>query len=392
MVSDRPSPLRTTTRSLRFLIQHHHSRDEINGVMTYVQLLDRELQARGIETNVISTKEAGIQQWLDAIWWADVVHMNSNHLGFAVLSKLLIKKIIIKYHYLLYQSTHWHYESMDFWQRLRVEYHAAFPPKTAPLKWQLFVFVKFARLAIRLGTAGLADRHTACSNFLGESCAFSTPVVTVYNPIDVAIALPPKGVGDLEHPHTFVFAGRVVKDKGPAVLLEAARILAAKGRSFRVVVVGDGGGRPGLEALTLEWGLSDRVEFLGWQPRETVVTLMERAIATVVPSQWQEPASYVVMESASRQTCPIVSHVGGMLEMAGPDGLVFPATDVAALAELMDGCLQDPEGAIARGRAAWHYTASQFSSDRAADTLLNVCRPLLSERLAATLPIANDAG
>ncbi|MCG9884785.1 MAG: glycosyltransferase family 4 protein [Cyanobacteria bacterium] len=372
-------------RPVRFLIQYHHGLDELNGVVTYVHTLDRTLRRRGLETRLISTKATGLGNWIAAIAWADVVHLNSNHLGFAILCKLLGKKTVIKYHYLLYQSAHWHYEPMGFWRRLRVEYKAAFPPRTAPLKWQLFVIVKFLRLAVRLATVAMVDRHTACSQFLGESCSLPMAVTTVYNPIELEGDAPPKTLADLAEPHTFTFAGRVVRDKGPAVLLAAARILAERGRSFRVVLLGDGPSRAALEADVAAWGLGDRVEFLGWQSREAVLAQMGRSLAVVAPSQWQDPAPYVAMEAASQQTASIVARVGGLPEMVGDHGWIFTADRVDELADLMEGCLQDPAGAIARGRKAYEYTRATFSSDRAADTLLEVCAPLLPPKLRPQL-------
>lgn len=371
--------MQASPRSARFLIQYHHPLEELNGVVTYVHTLAQVLESRGLETRLLSTKATSWNEWVAAIAWADIIHMNSNHLGFAALSRLLGKKVVIKYHYLLYQSAHWDYQPMPFGQRIQVECRHAWPKKEIPLKWKLFSAVKFARLGIRLGTAGLVNRHTACSHFLGESCSLPMPVTTVYNPIELEPELPLKALTDLATPPTFVFAGRVVRDKGPELLMEAAIRLAERGHEFEVVFVGDGPSRPVLEAQAAAANLSDRVQFLGWQSRDAVVSVMRKAIAVVVPSQWQDPAPYVVMEASSQQTCAIVAEVGGLPEMVGPDGLVFPATDSLALVEAMEACLLDLPAALARGRAAYEYARSQFSSQQTADTLLAVCEPLLGK-------------
>jgi glycosyltransferase involved in cell wall biosynthesis len=64
----------------------------------------------------------------------------------------------------------------------------------------------------------------------------------------------------------------------------------------------------------------------------------------VVPSLWYENTPFVVLEAFEAGVPVAVSALGGMTEVVEPDrnGFHFPAGDVAALAELLQGLVDDP--------------------------------------------------
>jgi glycogen synthase len=360
---------------MKLLFQHTHTADEIAGVLSYINALEPELQARGVSTQTISTKTDGLLAQIRAIAQSDIVHMNSNHLGFALLCKLLGKTIILKYHYLFYRSTHSVYEPMNWGQRLRTELQLGLPKRHYPLKWKLYAFVTYARLATRLATAGLADRRVACSQFLAESCCFPTGVL--YNPAAIAPA-PPKSLDALTQPYTFAYVGRLSDDKGVDLLLRATQILRQQDAAtpFQVVIVGDGPAAEKLQALAAELEIADCVQFWGRRENGEILAVVRSAIALVVPSRWQEPAGYVSLEASSVQTVSIVARVGGLPELAGPSAGLFEREDSAALAALMAACLADPAAALERGRQAYESVLEQFPPAKIADQLMALCEEL----------------
>ncbi|MEB3278723.1 MAG: glycosyltransferase family 4 protein [Lyngbya sp.] len=362
---------------MKILMQHRHSEQEISGVSTYIQALSPVLQNKGHEVRVVSTKEDDLQKWIKAIQWSDIVHMNSNHLLFATLSKLLGKKAIIKYHYPFYQSTHFEYTKTDFPRRLKQEIIHLLQKKNYPLKWKLYTAVKFSRLITRLSTAFLSDRHIACSQFLAESYSFPLKIDTVYNPIVIdreSVVL--KTRDDLHQPLLFVFVGRLQNDKGVDVLLKAVKILKSESREFKVWIIGDGSERNNLEKLASDLEISDSVKFLGKRPNSEVKSIMGLALAVVAPSRWQEPAAYIVVEASSMQTCSIVSQVGGLPELVGTHGFLFNNEDVVGLADWMKYCLDHPEEALQKGWQAYQYAAENFSPSLIADQFLQICTEL----------------
>jgi glycosyltransferase involved in cell wall biosynthesis len=361
---------------MKLLIQHNHFQGEIAGVLTYINSIEPEFQKRGIETETISTRESSLREWLKAIAQADLVHLNSNHLIFGLLCKLLGKKIILKYHYLFYLSIHSHYEPMSLYQRLKTELIYSLPKRNYPLKWKLHTFVKLARLATRFSTTLIADRQAACSQFLAESHSFPWKVHTLYNPIHVSKNQPEKTIDTLSKPYSFVYVGRLYKDKGVDLLLKATQILCARNQTFEVLIIGDGNDAKDLKALSSKLGILDCVRFLGNYSQPDVLPVVRSSLALIAPSRWQEPAGYVTLEASSVQTCSIVAKVGGLPEMAGSDNLFFEPENVEELATAMQTCLDDPQAAIARGKRAVQYVSERFSPTSVVDQFLEIYREI----------------
>ncbi|MDZ8032024.1 glycosyltransferase [Nostoc sp. DedSLP04] len=366
---------------MKILIQHRHYDNEISGVLTYIYSIIPELEARLIEVKTISTRQDNITKWFSYIAWADIVHMNSNDLLFTLLCKTLQKKIIIKYHYSLYQSTHTSYEQMNLTQRLKAEFKHTLPKANYPLKWKLHTFIKWARLSTRLYTAFLADYHTACSNFLGESSAFPWSVDTLYNPIEIKSETQLKTLENLSQPYNFIFVGRLATDKGVDILLKAVRILQDENKEFKITIIGDGEQSQQLKQLTSDLGIANKVNFLGKVPQKEVLLKVQDALALIAPSRWQDPAPYVVQEASSVQTCSIVSKMGGLSEVGGPHSLFFENEDAEELAKCMRYCLDNPDEAINRGFQSSQYVAQKFSAARAVNRLLEICSQLTPKAL-----------
>jgi glycogen synthase len=358
---------------MNLLFQHTHQADEIAGVLTYINVIEPELQSRDIVTQRVSTKTDSVWQQIRSILWADIVHMNSNHLMFALLCKLFGKKVILKYHYPFYTSTHSTYEPMSFRQRLKTELIHYIPKSNYPLKWKLHSLIKYIRLLTRLLTAALVDRRLACSQFLADSYSLPWPVDLAYNPALLHDGAIQKRLEQLTQPYTFVYVGRLQPDKGVDILLQSTKILNDQGDLFQVLIVGDGSASSPLKSLVEELQISDRVTFLGRRSHSESLTLMQSALALVTPSRWQEPAGYVSCEASTVQTCSIVARVGGLPEIATPYGLLFEQEDSAGLAIAMKACLDDPQGAIDRGHNAYQYVLEQFPPYKIANQLLAIC-------------------
>jgi glycogen synthase len=354
---------------MRVLIQHTHQPDEIAGVLTYIETILPGLEAKGVETQVLSTKTESLTSWISDICWADIVHMNSNHLAFAFLCKLFGKKIVIKYHYLFYTSTHFYYEKMSLWQRLKLEFVHTLPKSHYPLKWKLHTFVKWARFATRFGTAILSDRHAACSQFLADSLSFPWKVEALNLAIDSTSD--PKTLTDLSQPYTFTYVGRLSHDKGVDLFLRAIKLVESE--SFQAKIIGDGQDFKRLKALAEELEIQDRVEFLGKRSSQEVLEIVRSSLALVVPSRWQEPAGYVSLEASSVRTCSIVAKVGGLPEIAGASNLMFDREDYNTLAQQMKACLDDPSTALKRGEQAHQYISEHFNPEKAVRELLELC-------------------
>jgi glycosyltransferase involved in cell wall biosynthesis len=163
-----------------------------------------------------------------------------------------------------------------------------------------------------------------------------------------------------------LFVGRLVEDKGLAVLSDAWRLLADRGAAL--CLVGDG------QAGRREWGFGENVIFTGRVEREQLAIAYAAADIVVVPSiatrRFLEPWGLVCNEAMS-QGCAVVGSdavgaVAGGLVRDGETGIVVPAGDAAELARAINRLLADPGLRHRLGTSAREVVA-EYSYERAAD-------------------------
>src|ERR1700677_4172210 len=78
--------------------------------------------------------------------------------------------------------------------------------------------------------------------------------------------------------------GRIVEQKGQAILVQAAAILRDRGHDFELVIVGDGPMRGEIERLIDQFELRDRVRITGYMSNQGVLRELRDARALVLPS------------------------------------------------------------------------------------------------------------
>jgi glycosyltransferase involved in cell wall biosynthesis len=154
----------------------------------------------------------------------------------------------------------------------------------------------------------------------------------------------------------FGYAGRLVSEKGLALLVEAAARLRAEGSAFRLKFVGEGPERARLEEQARARGLADRTVVTGMLSGEALELAVADIAALVMPSIWEETAGLAAMEQMMRGRLVIAADIGGLGEVVADAGLKFPPGDLDALCACLRQVLDRPEivreyGAKARARA-----------------------------------------
>ena len=156
---------------------------------------------------------------------------------------------------------------------------------------------------------------------------------------------------------TLAFQGRLVTTKGTRLLLEAAGMLHAEGRKFRLKIIGDG---PELNSMKAQAAsLDGQVVFLGRVADDRLDLSLSDVATVVMPSLAGEVFGLVAAENMLRGKLLIVSDIGALAEVVGDAGLVFAAGDAAALAACMRRVLDNPLLAASLGSAA-RLRAMQF--------------------------------
>jgi glycosyltransferase involved in cell wall biosynthesis len=131
-----------------------------------------------------------------------------------------------------------------------------------------------------------------------------------------------------DHDGYFLYAGRLVPEKGVETILALAKALPDI--SFKIV--GHGPEEARLHALG--HGLKN-VEFLGFQSGEALFDLYRGSRAVLIPSRWHENFPLTALEAMAAGKPVIGSHVGGMPEVVEDHrtGLLVSPVDLQAWVE-----------------------------------------------------------
>lgn len=168
-----------------------------------------------------------------------------------------------------------------------------------------------------------------------------------------------------------VCVGRLCEQKGQLLLLEAARVLAARAIAFELVLAGDGEMRGQIEALIAGHGLQQQVRITGWISSAQVREEILAARALVLPS-FAEGLPVVIMEAMALRRPVLTTYVAGIPELVRPgeNGWLFPAGAVDELAAAMADCLAQPAEALQRmGEAARQRVLQRHDIDTEAARL-----------------------
>ena len=167
----------------------------------------------------------------------------------------------------------------------------------------------------------------------------------------------------------FIYAGRLVKYKAIDKTLKALSKL--KNQNFTFDVIGDGGEKENLIALSKELGLDDRVTFHGRIPREDVLKHMRDAHVFILISKG-EIFGLVYLE-AMAATCITVGSIGegidGVIE-DGENGLLCEAQNEDALLQRLEWLMNCSPEELNRLAEKEYETAQDFADSKVAERYL----------------------
>ena len=187
--------------------------------------------------------------------------------------------------------------------------------------------------------------------------AAKTSVLSNFVPAAQFAAASRAGDGDFA-----LASGRIVEEKG----FDTA-VLAARAAGVPLVVAGDGPdlGRLGRLAAGGDVRLTGRLDSAG------LAQLRARAAAVLVPSRWEEPCPYSVLDALASGVPVLASDRGGLPELVGRQAALPPA-DVGRWSEVLAGLWSDPQARAQAGRVALQDARARFSEDRYHDALMEV--------------------
>jgi glycosyltransferase involved in cell wall biosynthesis len=178
----------------------------------------------------------------------------------------------------------------------------------------------------------------------------------------------------LFHPHsgakaadpTIVFVGKMVRNKGVEVLVEAVCRIAADIPDVKLRLLG--GGEPAviesLKRRAAEWSVERALDMPGYVDRRDLPEQLSRAHVFAAPSKYEGGPGFVYLEAMACGLPVIGCRGSGVAEVIhqGENGLLVPPDDVDALAGALLRLLSDSREREAMGERAKSFVSKYADS------------------------------
>jgi glycosyltransferase involved in cell wall biosynthesis len=224
------------------------------------------------------------------------------------------------------------------------------------------LFRTYGRQELRR-TIDVSDFVICVSNFIAEGIARklgrpSPKLTVIHNGVDLERFHPASTATELGEP-VVLFLGRVIPEKGPDILLRAARKLLGVNRQFRVRIVGSKGFSATDPLSSYERRLRelaepirDAVEFEPFVDRARIIGEYARASIFCVPSNWDDPCPLTLPEALACGLPTIASTRGGIPEIGSDAILYFRPPSVSEFADRLAYLVDDESARVEWGRRA----------------------------------------
>ncbi|NIM04873.1 MAG: glycosyltransferase [Armatimonadetes bacterium] len=237
-------------------------------------------------------------------------------------------------------------------------------------------------------------RVICCSEFMGEEVkrVLSVPaekVRVIPNGVELSrLRIPPREKKNLKEfrlrwaaPEEKIvfFAGRMVREKGAHILVDAVPRVLSAWPKVKFVIVG-GGWTGHLAAQASALGVGNRVIFTGFISEEDLRRLYAVADVAVFPSLY-EPFGIVALEAMAAGVPVVTSDIGGFREVVRhrETGIHTWANNADSLAWGIVEVLRKPEEAAVRALRAAKEVKTHYTWKKVAQRTLAVYNEIVSE-------------
>jgi colanic acid/amylovoran biosynthesis glycosyltransferase len=188
-----------------------------------------------------------------------------------------------------------------------------------------------------------------------------------------------------EHGLSLLSVGRLTQVKGHGVLFEALADLRSRGLDARLVVVGDGPKRQGLERLAAEMGLDGAVRFTGAVGQDEIRAHYEAA-DVFAHASFAEGIPVVLMEAMAHRLPVVATRVMGVGELVrdGEIGLVVRPARPDPLSEALDRLAGDPALRERLGDAGRRTVEAEFDVRSSAAQMRELFERYVSKTASTT--------
>lgn len=141
----------------------------------------------------------------------------------------------------------------------------------------------------------------------------------------------------VEHPITFLFMGRIIKEKGVLDTIKAFSIVKTYIKSSRLFIAGSGQCLEDAKHLTKKLGLTKSVFFLGYISGKRKSEILSNSDIFVLPTFWNEGFPYSIIEAMAAGLPVITSPNAGIKDLLidSVNGFLIPPRNPNLLAKKM---------------------------------------------------------
>jgi len=250
-------------------------------------------------------------------------------------------------------------------------------------RWQLWLDRLTAPLAHRIIAVSSATRDFA----VAHEGARPGQTLVIRNGIDVEAWTPGQGraetraeLGYAADDFVVGTIGRMTRQKGHDIMLDAARLAARRNQRVKWFIAGYGPLEQELAARIERDGLAGAVRLLGY--RTDVARLLAAMDAFALPSLW-EGMPNALLEAMAMGVPAVASAVDGNLELVdnGVTGLLAAPGDAAALAEAVERLAGDGPLAADMVRQARARVEREFRLSQTVEAYIALYERMLTEKL-----------
>lgn len=135
-----------------------------------------------------------------------------------------------------------------------------------------------------------------------------------------------EGLPVYETEKLFVYAGKLIPEKGLRYLLKAFREIVKVHKSARLILIGKGPCEEGIQKYITKYKLSDNISLMGLVAYASMPQVYSSAVSLVLPSYanktWKEYFGRVLIESMACGLIPIGTDCGEIPKIIGDGGII----------------------------------------------------------------------
>ncbi|WP_034629028.1 glycosyltransferase family 4 protein [Desulfotruncus alcoholivorax] len=179
------------------------------------------------------------------------------------------------------------------------------------------------------------------------------------------------------------FVGRLVREKGVQVLLDAIPMILEQVPNTKFIIAGKGPYQGELQSQASRLGISNKIFFTGYIDEYTRNTLYSWSDVAVFPSLY-EPFGIVALEAMAAKTPVVVSDTGGLSEIVQHryDGLKAYPGNPRSLADMILLILKNPQQAQQLQNNAYQKVKQKFNWQDIAAKTIEVYQTVWDEHLS----------